>query len=642
MSDLKQLDSARTHYTAREWEEAISGFEAVGRNDLPLADHERLAWSRLWTLAPAAECLDAFENLEAVATSAGDVRMAARAAIEQIRIHAMLGHQVVASSCWHRAVGLVDGIDCPEAAMCQALGALGASQSGKTEGLEELATTALESGLRVDDPTSVALAKYLLGSNAVEAGELERGQQLIDDAMEMSINGEVHPLYSGLITCGVVMVCRVTGDWRRAHEWNEVADRYCARESVAHFPGHCSVFRSELTRVSGNFASAAEEAIEAMKRAGDWSETWLGMAYHQLGEAELCQGRLDEAQQAFSQAIELGYDPQPGQARLLAAQGRYDAAQSLLRQTLDRSDGYAKGEAVLTLIAAVPIAISAGDLLAAKKWAGRLHDLATLYATPAVEVAAIQAQGQLALAENRLDEAESRLRDAIQAWGRIDAPYDAARTRVTLASTLERAGRTDEADLERDIAASSFERLGAVLDLAALGPASASATKETRTFSFTDIVNSTQLLEAMGDDEWGRVLAVHDRLLRDLLAQHGGTEVKHEGDGFFVCFANETSAVNWAVAIQRQLANHREHHGFTPHIRVGVHSGEALRYGNDFIGRCVNETARIAAAAGADEILASASTAQNLPDTMTVIDERILDLKGFAEPQPVVLIGWSQ
>lgn len=639
------LEAARQHYERREWSEAIARYEAVGGLPaLHVEDAERLAWSRLWTLAPASECLDAFEQLEASAMRAGDKRRAVRACLEQARIHSMLHHSVVAAASWARAVELLgDDADCAESAMTQVLAALELSDKDPVEAIE-LAEAALACARRVGDVTSEALAIFTIGACGITIGEdVEGAVGMVDRSMRLATSGSVHPMYAGIITCGVVMTCRITGDWRRAREWNEVADRFCARESICHYPGHCSVFRSELTRVSGDFEAAADRALAALEQAGDWSLTWTGLAYQQLGEAELCRGRLDEAELAFARSVEHGYDPQPGQALLLMARGHAGAALRAIRRKLDGIDTYAQADATDVLSAGVGIAIASGEPDTAAEWRDALEKLADQYRTPAVRAAATQAAGEVAAAEGRHAEAADALREAVGRWRGVDAPYHAARARVLLARSLDAMDHPAEADLERRTAAAAFDRLGATLDIAALTlppPDADLQSRERRTFSFTDIVGSSQLVEVMGDDAWSQVLAVHDRHLRELMAAFGGEEVKHEGDGFFVAFDSEAAAVEWAVAVQRRLADHRQQHGFAPNIRIGIHCGEAVRYGEDYVGRCVHETARIAAAAAGDEILVGASAAAALGTGIEVAETRTVDLKGFAEPQQVVSIAW--
>jgi class 3 adenylate cyclase len=157
---------------------------------------------------------------------------------------------------------------------------------------------------------------------------------------------------------------------------------------------------------------------------------------------------------------------------------------------------------------------------------------------------------------------------------------------------------------------------------------------------FTDIVDSTKLVELLGDESWENVLAWHDRTLRGCIDEHHGDEVKHEGDGFFVAFPSPASAIECATQIQQSLAEHRRDHGFAPQVRIGLHTAEATERGGDYGGKGVHTAARIGASASADEIVASQATLDGLDDRFTTSAGRALQLKGLAEPVPVATVDW--
>jgi len=168
----------------------------------------------------------------------------------------------------------------------------------------------------------------------------------------------------------------------------------------------------------------------------------------------------------------------------------------------------------------------------------------------------------------------------------------------------------------------------------------AAAVRLTQTFMFTDIVRSTNLVEAIGDDAWADLLRWHDETLRTLFARHGGTEVDHAGDGFFVAFDTPAAAVDCAVAIQRTLVEHRRTQGFSPQVRIGLHAVEATRRGTRYQGKGVHQAARIAALADAGQIVASLDTARAAPSRFPMSEPRTMTLKGIAEPIQVVQIDW--
>jgi class 3 adenylate cyclase len=207
--------------------------------------------------------------------------------------------------------------------------------------------------------------------------------------------------------------------------------------------------------------------------------------------------------------------------------------------------------------------------------------------------------------------------------------------------------------IEWQTARESFEQLGAVLDLrraetrlAGLpdGEASSSSSKASRrrvmTFMFTDMVDSTRLVELIGDEGWDHLSRWHDQTLRSLIAELEGEEIKTIGDGFFAAFPRPGSAIECAVKIQRRLAEHRQSSGFAPGLRIGIHRAEATRRGLDYAGKGVNVAARIGAAAGAGEILASRETVEAASSSFGHSDPRAVQLKGLAEPIDVVSIDW--
>jgi predicted ATPase/class 3 adenylate cyclase len=160
----------------------------------------------------------------------------------------------------------------------------------------------------------------------------------------------------------------------------------------------------------------------------------------------------------------------------------------------------------------------------------------------------------------------------------------------------------------------------------------------TVTFLFTDIEGSTRLLRELGKS-YGPVLDDHARLMREAIAAGAGTEIRTEGDSFFAVFPTATGAVLAAAAAQRALAAHRWSHGPGLRVRMGMHTGEGRRGGDDYIGIDVNRAARIAAAGHGGQVLLSDATralvADALPDRVSLRDLGEHRLKGFDLPQRI-------
>lgn len=162
----------------------------------------------------------------------------------------------------------------------------------------------------------------------------------------------------------------------------------------------------------------------------------------------------------------------------------------------------------------------------------------------------------------------------------------------------------------------------------------------TRTFMFTDIVKSTALVEALGDESWGDLLRWHDQTLRSLFAEHAGEEIDQAGDGFFVTFEDATRAVDCAVAIQQRLADQRRDHGFSPQVRIGLHTAPAARTGRSYRGRGVHVAARIGALAEAGAIVASEETLRASKAGTRASELREVSLRGISDRTRVAGIDW--
>jgi class 3 adenylate cyclase len=131
----------------------------------------------------------------------------------------------------------------------------------------------------------------------------------------------------------------------------------------------------------------------------------------------------------------------------------------------------------------------------------------------------------------------------------------------------------------------------------------ASAPDGTVTIAFTDIESSSVLLDRLGDAAFMRVLAWHDRIVRDATEQQNGFVVKSQGDGFMLAFPSAALALRSTLAMRERIKAGFE--GLPVRIRVGLHSGEAIKRSDDFYGRTVVIAARIGMLALGDEILVS-------------------------------------
>ena len=205
----------------------------------------------------------------------------------------------------------------------------------------------------------------------------------------------------------------------------------------------------------------------------------------------------------------------------------------------------------------------------------------------------------------------------------------------------------DDADLELHAALEEFRRLGARVDVEAAehalrdAEARRSGPLTTRkTFMFTDIVGSTNLAEALGDQAWERLLRWHDDTLRRLVANGEGEIVNSTGDGFFAAFDSARSGVDCARSIQRALVDHRASSGFALSIRIGIHTAEANSRGTDYSGKGVHVAARVVELAQGGEILATSETLAEAGD-ISASAARSAQVKGVAAPVSLASVAWT-
>ncbi|MCA1841891.1 MAG: tetratricopeptide repeat protein, partial [Actinobacteria bacterium] len=167
----------------------------------------------------------------------------------------------------------------------------------------------------------------------------------------------------------------------------------------------------------------------------------------------------------------------------------------------------------------------------------------------------------------------------------------------------------------------------------------------TVTLLFSDIEGSTAANERLGDQRWMQVLRAHNQIVRNEIGRHDGFEVKSQGDGFMIAFSSARKALASAVAIQRALQAHGQAHpNEATRVRMGLHTGEALKEGDDFFGTHVALAARIAAAARGGEILVSSLLRDVTGGSGDIVfgPGRDIDLKGFSETRRVYPLRWEE
>lgn len=167
---------------------------------------------------------------------------------------------------------------------------------------------------------------------------------------------------------------------------------------------------------------------------------------------------------------------------------------------------------------------------------------------------------------------------------------------------------------------------------------------DTLTIVFSDIECSTQKAVALGDRVWFDLLRRHHELVSAHVSAHRGRIVKHQGDGYMLCFRSARGAILAGIGIQRDLTRHGEAYpDQATRVRMGLHTGEVLAGDDgDLFGKHVVIAARIGALAEGEEILVSSLVRQIVEPRgdLVFISPREVELRGLGAVETVHTVDW--
>ena len=348
--------------------------------------------------------------------------------------------------------------------------------SGDPDAAVEPARAAVELGTAYGVDPARGLGRVAVARLAIHAGDLDHGIAMLDELAVDLAAGEFDPLTTGNVYCELICTAQWIGRHDLAREWTEVMERWRHGRAFGATHGRCRVHRAELLRLSGPAADAEHEALAACAELRPWLRREYGWPLVELGNIRLRRGDLAGAEEAFLEAHQRAWSPNPGLALLRLAQGDVDTAAALLRGELAHpSDLPWKerppfGDLHLAplLDAQAEVAVAADDAATARSAADALLAIADRYPSPGLAASAALADARAALLEGETTRAAHRAQRAVVAWVEMSAPYDAAAARSVLAEALAAAGNASGAALEWKAAAAAFAEFGAPLREAAV------------------------------------------------------------------------------------------------------------------------------------------------------------------------------
>jgi DNA-binding CsgD family transcriptional regulator len=464
----EELARGRTLYAQGAWAEACESLERVDREAALAPEDLELLATAAYMTGRDEEQLSALERVHQAYLDRGERLRAARCAI-WLGAQLMLRGQIAGMTGWFRRAQRLlekEERECVEHGYLQLATDLEHRASGDWEAAASCAAAAAEIAERFGDADLLALALVNQGGYLVRLGRVDEGLGKLDEAMVAATAGELSPIVTGLVYCGVIDGCREAYELRRASEWTAVLTQWCDRQpGLVPFTGTCLVHRAELMQLGGDWRAALTEARLARDRFQQRSnDVAAGQASYREGEVLRLQGDLAAAEHAYREASRRGYEPQPGLALLLLAQNRIDAAVAAIDQVIAATTE--RVEHVRLLPACVEIMLAAGELARARSVCVELEGIAASYGSVMLRALAAYARGAVELAGGDARGALVALRRARELWQELDAPYESARARVLLARACRTLGDGATAVLELGAARAAFDRLGAAPDLA--------------------------------------------------------------------------------------------------------------------------------------------------------------------------------
>jgi len=465
VADLKR---GRELYVEEAWTDAFESLSAAdAAGVLQAEDLERLA-TAAYMLGREADYVGCLERAHRAHLDAGGDRRALRCAF-WIGVTFARSGEVARAGGWlgraHRLLGS-EPADSVERGYLLLPTVFEQQAGGHVEAAVATAAEAAAIGERFGDPDLFALAAHEQGHMLILNGRLREGLRLLDESMLAATAGELSPIVSGIVYCGVILACQEAHELRRAGEWTAALTRWCERQpDLVAFTGRCLVHRAEILQLNGAWTEALEEARRAGERCEQGENTAAaGEACYRQGEIHRARGDHPSAEAAYREASRRGREPQPGLALLRLAQGRTDAAEASIRRAIGETSE--RGRRIALLPAAVEILLSASDLEAARAACVELQAIAEGDEGGALGALAEQARAGVELEQGDARAALGAARRAAEVWLELDAPYHASRARVLVALACRHLDDEDTAELELEAARGAFGGLGAAPDLA--------------------------------------------------------------------------------------------------------------------------------------------------------------------------------
>jgi len=296
-----ELERGRRLFAARAW---LDAYETFSRADeaAPLgADDLLLLATSAYMLGRDDEWARNLERAHHLYVAGEETLPAVRCAFWVGMSLAVRGEVGGATGWFGRAQRMLehDGRDCAEHGYLLLPVMFEHEAAGDFAAAAAAAASAARIGERFGDPDLFGLAAQAQGYMLIKHGRVKEGLGLLDEAMVAVTAGELSPIPTGLVYCGVISACQEVYEVRRAGEWTAALSRWCEQQpDVVAFTGRCLVHRAEIMQLKGAWGDALEEARRAGLRFVETRNPAAGLALYRQGELLRLQGEFEAAEDA--------------------------------------------------------------------------------------------------------------------------------------------------------------------------------------------------------------------------------------------------------------------------------------------------------------------------------------------------------
>ncbi len=455
------------------WAEAQSCFSRAVNEAESAEALEGLGFAADW-LDDTAEMFRAREASYRRYHEQGDLPGAARVAVWLAMDHfTRRGEHAIANGWMQRAYRLLEGLEPgPEHALVGAWDAhmaiLVEHDAPKARRLSlEAATLARALGAS----ELAMLAQACEGYVRVCEGDLAGGMRLLDESTAAAVAGELtDPITVNMVCCYLIYACERVRDVERAAQWCDKLRQFTEQWSYQALFAYCQTHYASVLMSRGAWIQAEAELAWATEELAATHPALAVEGIARLAELRRRQGRLDEAAVLLARLADhplrmMGSVPALlGRAAISLDQGEPLTAAELAERYLRAVHEEDRMERVAGLEVLVQAQAALGDHDGAARTIGELVAIATVIATPPLRAAVSFSEGVIAVSRGQYDEARRHFEDAVDLFDRSGAPYEAARSRLELASVLGGLGRTADAAAEATHAHAAFQELGAAGD----------------------------------------------------------------------------------------------------------------------------------------------------------------------------------